>query len=242
VSWHYLQGQEVASWEGCSLAGAPSALLSLIPTPDPCCSQDRPTDALTDSQSGMTCGPLTGDNGPGPLTSSLEDSPARTLAPQAKAPVCQESGADFGPKWPGSLARFDHGSRSWKTRQCLLLGGLESFSGTWPRWGTMRDGEFWEQPTPGRRTKEIGSGSWDTPCKGDAHPRAYKRKGPYLGKGQEHLQSQCYKRFRSELDSAGGILSPLWVEWLMGWPMGWTDLRALATDKFQQWCDLHGRP
>jgi hypothetical protein len=30
----------------------------------------------------------------------------------------------------------------------------------------------------------------------------------------------------------GGQLNPMWVEWLMGWPLGWTDLKPLATDKF----------
>ena len=33
--------------------------------------------------------------------------------------------------------------------------------------------------------------------------------------------------------TTGGKLSPLWVEWLMGWPVGWTDLKPLATDKCQ---------
>jgi hypothetical protein len=40
---------------------------------------------------------------------------------------------------------------------------------------------------------------------------------------------------------AGGALNPEWVEWLMGWPIGWTDLKPLAMVKFQQWCDSHGR-
>jgi hypothetical protein len=30
---------------------------------------------------------------------------------------------------------------------------------------------------------------------------------------------------------AGGALNPTWVEWLMGWPLGWTDLKPLETDK-----------
>jgi hypothetical protein len=30
---------------------------------------------------------------------------------------------------------------------------------------------------------------------------------------------------------AGGALNPMWVEWLMGWPIGWTDLKPLETDK-----------
>ena len=29
-----------------------------------------------------------------------------------------------------------------------------------------------------------------------------------------------------------GQLNPTWVEWLMGWPLGWTDLKPLAMDKF----------
>ena len=40
--------------------------------------------------------------------------------------------------------------------------------------------------------------------------------------------------------SIGGKLNPTWVEWLMGWPLGWTDLSASATDKFQAWLHSHG--
>jgi len=29
----------------------------------------------------------------------------------------------------------------------------------------------------------------------------------------------------------GGTLNPNWTEWLMGWPLGWTDLKPLGTDK-----------
>jgi len=32
-------------------------------------------------------------------------------------------------------------------------------------------------------------------------------------------------------EQIGGSLNPTWVEWLMGWPLGWTDLKPLATDK-----------
>ena len=31
----------------------------------------------------------------------------------------------------------------------------------------------------------------------------------------------------------GGRLNPTWVEWLMGWPLGWTDLEPLEMDKYQ---------
>ena len=33
----------------------------------------------------------------------------------------------------------------------------------------------------------------------------------------------------------GGQLNPTWVEWLMGWPLGWTDLKPLGMDKFRRW-------
>jgi hypothetical protein len=39
---------------------------------------------------------------------------------------------------------------------------------------------------------------------------------------------------------AGGSLNPTWVEWLMGWPLGWTDLKRLEMDKYQQWQQQHG--
>jgi hypothetical protein len=39
----------------------------------------------------------------------------------------------------------------------------------------------------------------------------------------------------------GGALNPPWVEWLMGWPIGWTDLNALGMDRFRRWSDSHGR-
>ena len=32
----------------------------------------------------------------------------------------------------------------------------------------------------------------------------------------------------------GGKLNPTWVEWLMGWPLGWTDLKPLEMVKYQR--------
>jgi len=39
---------------------------------------------------------------------------------------------------------------------------------------------------------------------------------------------------------AGGQLNPDWVEWLMGYPIGWTGLEPLEMDKYQQWLHSHG--
>ena len=35
----------------------------------------------------------------------------------------------------------------------------------------------------------------------------------------------------SDKTTIGGKLNPMWVEWLMGWPLGWTDLKPLGMDK-----------
>ena len=40
---------------------------------------------------------------------------------------------------------------------------------------------------------------------------------------------------------AGGALNPVWVEWLMGWPIGWTDCERLAMDRFRWWLRSHLR-
>ena len=42
--------------------------------------------------------------------------------------------------------------------------------------------------------------------------------------------------------AAGGPMNPEWVEWFMGWPIGWTGLNPLEMDKFQQWLNFIRRP
>ena len=49
------------------------------------------------------------------------------------------------------------------------------------------------------------------------------------------------KNSRPLSEFIGGHLNPNWVEWLMGWPIGWTDYTPLATDKFRQWQQLHSK-
>jgi hypothetical protein len=35
-------------------------------------------------------------------------------------------------------------------------------------------------------------------------------------------------------DPTSGALNPTWVEWLMGFPLGWTDCEHLATPSFRK--------
>jgi hypothetical protein len=241
VSWHFLQGQAEESWAGNSLDGAPDALLRLMPTPEASYLPAKPMGALTRSPFGMTLQRLTGASGGGALMWCQAGSPVRTYHQPERVLDLMGQGLDYGPRWPGSLARCSPPMSGWKTRQCSLLGGLSEFSGILPRWGMMQDGECFPLLMLEHLTSVSGSGYWDTPCKADAHPRAYNRNKPYTGKGQKHLQAQAYERL-THACVPGGKLNPDWVEWLMGWPLGWTGLQPLEMGKFRRWLDLHGMP
>lgn len=253
MSWHFLQEQEVASWEADSLDGAPSALLSVLPTLAAFCCSGRPTGISTDSRSGMTSELSMGTRGAGQLTSLPAGSPVRTSAQQATAQGSTAPAAASGWKWPGSFARFDRDSSLWKIRQCSFLGVSDEFSETWPRWGSMRDGECSELSTPARIMSERGSGLWPTPNKMDGHNAASMNdpihwRSRFEKKAAEGISLQFPLRVAVHCPSPrtppsawdGGLLNPDWTEWLMGWPIGWTDCTPLETDRFRQWLRLHG--
>jgi len=42
------------------------------------------------------------------------------------------------------------------------------------------------------------------------------------------------------VSKVSGRLNPTWVEWLMGWPLGWTDLKPLEMDKSPSVQQQHG--
>jgi DNA (cytosine-5)-methyltransferase 1 len=48
------------------------------------------------------------------------------------------------------------------------------------------------------------------------------------GKASEETHARNSRPLSEQI---GGSLNPTWVEWLMGWPLGWTDLKPLATAK-----------
>lgn len=76
--------------------------------------------------------------------------------------------------------------------------------------------------------------NWPTPVasmhKGSS-PASLKRKS---GKSRENDRLG-----HAVMASDGGQLNPQWVEWLMGWPIEWTDLKPLAMAKFREWQQQH---
>lgn len=310
MSWLFSRALVEASSAVISSDGALYAPSSATPTPPPFSPLGKTTRRSHPFPSGMTCERLTADHGEDVLTFCLAASPVRTSAPPDKAPALTASAQDSGARWPGSLAKYDPLTSSWKTPQSSLLAGLDAFSGTWPRWGTMRIGECSERTTRAPLIGETESGSWHTPtvkdrygaspkeiemmtrqaagehipttfrrlrsqvatwptpdtCAGGTGPSQTKRNDPRLqdvvkwatpcardGKEQTlspalaviHNDKTTSRQLPRQMSAEspelhGGKLNPMWVEWLMGWPLGWTDLQPLATDKFRQWCASHG--
>lgn len=195
------------------------------------------TESCHASQSGMTCEPSTELRGVESPMSSAAAFRAKTSQLLGVAQESAENGLDCGPKCAGSLARYNPQSRSWKTRQCSLFGGLESFSETWPRWGSMRSGEFWARATPERRTNGNESGCWPTPT---------KTIGPKQSLEAIEAAREKYRKGQSKFNpgvtleaKVGGVPNPMFVAWLMGWPMTWTNLRPLEMGRFRKWLHSH---
>lgn len=240
MSWHFLQEQEEVSWEGTCLDGAPSALLSLLPTHGVYSSQGSATECYLDSQSGMTFAPLTGSRGGEGLMLLVGDSPAKTLAQPEPEKDSTANEADYGQKWRGLFAKYSRDTHLWRTAQCSLFEDLEQSLEIWPRWGSMRNGECYQRKIWERRTEGNASGLWlPTPTATD-----YKRtpmKKQYANRPQTEGCPDDLAKWAvrdSGLDHAR-LVPDLW-EWVMGWPLMWTELRPQEMGKFQSWQQQHG--
>lgn len=219
-----------------SLAGAQSALSKSSPTAGKSSCGGKTKGTSTRSRYGTTCEHLTELSGAGGWMSSLADSPAKTSALQEKALESTASEAGSGQKWQGSLAKYDPASRSWKIAQCLFDEVLPESSETWPRWGTVVDGECFPAQTAAVFTYESGYGlSLPTTGKNEFKGSSKKR---FIG-SPDFRGAKMSEGLRTY--SADPIyLNPSFAELVMMWPMGWTDLAPLATDKFREWQQQHG--
>ncbi len=173
MSYTFLQEQgEASSAESFTAmyASAPSSWKTTLDRP---CCNDNATASCPGSRSGMTSPPLMADHGGARSISSPGAFPARISLPPAGVQESPAADQDFGERWRGSFARWDRATSLWKTRQSSLLGGLTSFSATWPRWGWMRHGECFQRQTPERLT--VGNGSGLFPEAGGGYPRQRQR-------------------------------------------------------------------
>ncbi len=181
------------SWD-CSLAlveefsaadcldGAQSAQLKSTRTAERSCFGGRKRGSSRPSLSGMMSEPSTADPGVASWTSSLRDSRASPSASPADGGVRMTTGTS-GPKLSGCYAKYDRGSRSWRTYLALFPADTSvAFSGTWPKAGLMHGGACCRRPRWERRIAATGSGCWLT-------PRAIYGAHPGM-KDQSHLTGQ----------------------------------------------------
>ena len=131
---------------------------------------------------------------------------------------------------------------------------------------TLLDGRFVDQLA--NRVKMVENNIWTTPCSRDwkghtitlNHPDGFNKSlandvlkfpTPQASDCRDRgnmsnlsIQRRAKKGKQLNLSMVAhptsGQLNPTWVEWLMGWPLGWTDLKPLAMDRFQSWQQQHG--
>jgi len=156
-----------------------------------------------------------------------------------------EKEVDSGANTHVLLASYDQNISLWKTSQLSLLAEWEEFSETWPRSGMTRNGNAYALPTSVLRIEGNESGLWPTPRASEiangakmanvANPRGnleevvYARTFPTPTASDAETHPNDTQRFDSlaahiHLEKTGQ-LNPTWVEWLMGYPLQWTDLK-----------------
>jgi len=75
-------------------------------------------------------------------------------------------------------------------------------------------------------------GSWPTPRASEA---AHSGRRAANHGGQKGLAEAVH----THAQQTGGQLNPTWVEWLMGFPLGWTASEPLETQSYQRWRREH---
>lgn len=269
MSWLFSQALVEEYSADTSLAGEQSAQLNVMPTPHKFWRNDKTMEFSSLSRFGLTLRLLTETHGEELLTSYLADSRVRTLALLEKVQELRASAAECGKSLPGSFAKYDPSKSMWKTAQHSLFEDLELSLETWPRWGLMRDGECFHAQMQAEFTYESDAGlSLPTPrsCSAMAAQITQKTadaKNPNLetvlarlmlptiganeGKGASKDRYSGSPDFRGAkmceglrtCESDPIYLNPSFAELTMMWPLGWTDLKPLAMDKFLEWQQQH---
>ena len=153
-------------------------------------------------------------------TSSQQDTPASPfhLPGSAEAQKMTDiSGRTFFPLFKendplGAFSRMFMGMSLWASTKCYL---------TWKGKATPQGRLLFQLVPLTRLTDETEFGSspetWPTPTASDSRGAPKNR---YKGSATSHGNLSEEVRTHQE----DGQLNPQWVEWLMGYPEGWTDL------------------
>ena len=236
MSWLFSQALVEEYSEGISLDGEQSAQSSGSHTQQAYCAQDKMTAFSRLSRFGMTYKPLTATHGEALLMSYLAAFHAKTSQPLGGGGELMAKDQECGEKWHGSFTKYSLDSLSWKTHQCSLLGGLEEFLETWPKWGLMQNGECWEAQMSGPFIEETEFGlSLPTIVKSDSNATSKNR---FLN--SRHFRGAKMSEGLRICETDPTSVHPSFGEKTMGWPTMWTGLAPLAMVRFQEWQQQHG--
>jgi hypothetical protein len=188
---------------------------------------------------------------------SMQDSLVKILASLENKPeLAKGQDQGFTEKSCVLLAQLDRDSSSWKMSPLLKATVLNKLSKTWPSWGMTVDGSAYEHRMSGRRITATDGLHWPTPVHSEARQGLQIRRDGKKGSQQSlttavmtwptpRTAGMCggsgawallnknttVEEARQMGAGNGGKLNPTWVEWLMGWPLEWTNLKQLEMVK-----------
>lgn len=235
MSWLYSQALVAEYSEVCSLDGVPCAPLKSTPMPQAYLSSDRMTAFSRLSRFGMTFEPLTESLGTELLTWYLRGF-------RASRSVMKES----------EISKPVNGTSGPKHAELFLKSELDTFC------LKMCGGYVTTCPWSSVTCAELAIPSNDLPLPRREAPARYRSESAYgylpactardgsgsgtdssrrRGRGCRHgLNLRDWFRTFFNL-----VYPPVVIaEYMMGWPLGWTDLKPLGMVKFRQWLDSHG--
>jgi hypothetical protein len=125
----------------------------------------------------------------------------------------------------------------WLTPTCLNISPTETRRGKREEYRKS----IGRKDVPGGLAEQVVTPKfWPTPCardwKGSNTPEALTRQD---GKSRMDQLPNAVA-YGGDQTPQIGQLNPDWVEWLMGWPIGQSDLKPLEMDKFRLWLQQHG--
>lgn len=229
MNYTFSQASEVASLVVTFLDTQLSQQLKSNPTAKQSSDNGKQTGYYLPSLFSETSESLTETSGEERSMSSLVGFPAPTSALPGGEQESKGNTLDSGPRCLGSFVRFNPDSYSWRTRQHSLFGGLEEFSGTWPQWGLMLNGECWELTSVDTTIEGNASGLLPTPIATDW-------KGGTTSRRKDNGKER-YDQWRDYVKLKYGMTypHPTHSEVRMGFPEGWSELKPLEMPKFQKW-------
>lgn len=147
------------------------------------------------------------------------------LAHPIAAKDCSSSLPKQGVFWPTPTATDNRSTWRPVAKETVAKGGWRGVSlpNAVELFPTPTANPSFAHPTGNAKIHPGYQRMWPTPVASDGHNSS-------LPPSQVNWDSLPGEMIRQGEKKNGGHLNPAWVEWLMGWPIGWTELEPVATE------------